>query len=339
MKLRTVQKKNTLIVAARADGFARVVRASRVAESTRLTIIPLLCEDEILQALQSSGATKATHAKNILLIIDPRNKLSRSQEQLIHQVLSLGADWCSLKIYEGLMRGHAKISSLKDALEWIHWQEQTLFTVLKEAVVTVIRRCAALLLGLLLLPLLMIIAVAIKCTSSGPVLYRQPRLGHCGRPFSLLKFRTMHVDAERHGPQWCQGDSDPRTYPLGRFLRKSHLDELPQLWNVLRGDLCFVGPRPERPEFCHSLKEQIPHFNLRTRVRPGMTGWAQLRAGYASSVADSRIKVAHDVFYMRSSGAALIAQILYATAKKCCGEIFRSLILMAASSKLKRIQP
>ena len=138
-------------------------------------------------------------------------------------------------------------------------------------------------------PLLLGLALAVYVTSGRPILYRQERLGYRGKKFPLFKFRTMSTTAESSGPRWASED-DPRVTRLGRWLRKTRLDELPQLLNVLRGELCFVGPRPEREEFYHLLSEKIPLFAMRLLVRPGITGWAQVKNGYAGSVEESKTK-------------------------------------------------
>jgi len=152
---------------------------------------------------------------------------------------------------------------------------------------------------LLSLPLLPFIALAIKLTSRGPVFYGQKRVGRDGTVFECHKFRTMRADAEADsGPTWA-GDDDPRITHVGRFLRISRLDEIPQLWNVLRGDMSLVGPRPERPEFAEWLSREIPHYHLRNTVRPGITGWAQIRFKYGSSVEDAKEKLRYDLFYIK----------------------------------------
>ncbi len=172
------------------------------------------------------------------------------------------------------------------------------------------------LVGLLLsLPLLPLIALAIKLTSSGPALYRQKRVGRDGTVFDCLKFRTMRADAEADsGPTWA-GDNDPRITPLGRFLRFSRLDEIPQLWNVLKGDMSLVGPRPERPEFVDRLNRQIPYYHLRHTIRPGITGWAQVRYKYGSTVEDAKEKLRYDLFYIKNFSPGLDFLIFFQTIK------------------------
>jgi sugar transferase (PEP-CTERM system associated) len=171
------------------------------------------------------------------------------------------------------------------------------------------------LVGLVLcLPLIPFIALAVK-SSPGPVLYRQKRVGRDGSVFDCLKFRTMRADAEADsGPTWT-GDNDPRITRVGQFLRLSRLDEIPQLWNVLKGDMSFVGPRPERPEFVGQLTQAIPHYQLRHTVRPGLTGWAQVRYKYANTLEDSKQKLQFDLFYIKNISVGLDLLILFETLK------------------------
>jgi lipopolysaccharide/colanic/teichoic acid biosynthesis glycosyltransferase len=168
-----------------------------------------------------------------------------------------------------------------------------------EAVKAACDRAAALVLLVLTAPALLAIMVLVRLTSSGPALYSQVRLGKGGRPFRIWKIRTMTHDCERHsGVRWStRGDS--RVTPLGRVLRATHLDELPQLWNILRGDMSLIGPRPERPEFATKLEKVIPHYRDRLLVRPGVTGLAQVQLPPDSDVDGVRRKVACDLAYIR----------------------------------------
>lgn len=171
----------------------------------------------------------------------------------------------------------------------------------------------ALLLCIATLPLIPFIVLLIKLSSPGPVLYRQKRVGRGGAPFDCYKFRTMRADAEADsGPTWAS-DNDPRVTRVGAFLRRTRLDEIPQLWNVLRGDMAFVGPRPERPEFVERLSQQIPYYNLRHLTRPGITGWAQINYGYGSSVEESKEKLKYDLYYVRNGGIMLDLVIAFDT--------------------------
>jgi sugar transferase (PEP-CTERM system associated) len=170
--------------------------------------------------------------------------------------------------------------------------------------------------GLILtLPLLPLVILAIKLTSPGPLLYRQKRVGRNDVVFYCYKFRTMRADAEADtGPTWA-GDEDPRITTVGHFLRLTRIDEIPQLWNVLKGDMSLVGPRPERPEFIEWLKQEIPYYTLRHAIRPGITGWAQIRYKYGNSVEDTKEKLRYDLFYIKNMAPGLDLLILFQTIK------------------------
>jgi exopolysaccharide biosynthesis polyprenyl glycosylphosphotransferase len=158
-----------------------------------------------------------------------------------------------------------------------------------------------------------IVAFAVWAEDRGPALYRQARVGKSGREFTIVKFRTMRVDAERAGAAFAQQD-DPRVTRVGRFLRATRLDELPQLWNILRGEMSFVGPRPERPEAEAELAKTIPLFPVRHLARPGLTGWAQVSAPYASTHDDHLLKLRHDLYYLKYRSMALDVAIVLKTA-------------------------
>ncbi len=167
----------------------------------------------------------------------------------------------------------------------------------------------------LMLPVMALVGLLIKLTSNGPALYHQARVGAHGNIFTVHKFRSMIADAEAStGAVWAQKD-DCRVTPIGGFLRRTRLDELPQLWNVLRGDMSLVGPRPERPEFVRSLTEKIPFYGQRHVVRPGLTGWAQIRYTYGASVEDAMEKLQYDLFYIKNMSVALDLFILFSTVK------------------------
>jgi exopolysaccharide biosynthesis polyprenyl glycosylphosphotransferase len=170
--------------------------------------------------------------------------------------------------------------------------------------------------GLLLaLPVCALVALAIKLDSRGPVLYRQQRVGRNGRVFTLAKFRSMRIDAEAgSGPVWARED-DPRITRVGRWLRGLRLDELPQLWSVIRNDMSLVGPRPERPYFVDDLNRRIPHFAERHMVKPGVTGWAQINHSYGNSLDDAFIKLQYDLYYVKHRSLALDVAILLRTVK------------------------
>jgi sugar transferase (PEP-CTERM system associated) len=170
-------------------------------------------------------------------------------------------------------------------------------------------------LGLLLAaPLLLLVALAVRLDSPGPILYRQERVGRGGRPFTLWKFRSMVTDAEKHGAAWAV-KGDPRVTRVGRFIRTTRLDELPQLWSVLVGDMSLVGPRPEREMFVRQLSEACPWYEQRLVVRPGLTGWAQIKAPYASSFEESIEKLTFDLYYIKNLSIFLDLSILLSTAR------------------------
>ncbi|MBA2355201.1 MAG: TIGR03013 family PEP-CTERM/XrtA system glycosyltransferase [Acidobacteria bacterium] len=165
----------------------------------------------------------------------------------------------------------------------------------------------------LALPIMLVVAILVKRTSPGPALYHQERVGQNGTLFTVHKFRSMRQDAEaRSGAVWAQ-KNDPRVTPVGQFLRKARLDELPQLWNVLWGSMSFVGPRPERPQFVQQLSEQIPYYRQRHVVKPGVTGWAQVMYSYGASVEDAIEKLQYDLFYIKHLTVAFDVFVLFKT--------------------------
>lgn len=168
----------------------------------------------------------------------------------------------------------------------------------------------------LLSPLLLLVSLLIVLESRGPVIYRQRRIGEFGIPFDLFKFRTMRADAESAtGPVWADPDEDPRITRVGRLLRKLRLDELPQIVNVLRGEMSFVGPRPERPFFVERLAPVIPYYSERHNVKPGITGWAQVKFGYASTIEDAENKLQFDLYYIKNMSLLFDFTVLLQTAK------------------------
>ena len=170
--------------------------------------------------------------------------------------------------------------------------------------------------GLLIfaLPLMLLTIVAICFDSPGPIFYRQERVGYRGKPFVLIKFRSMRPDAEASGPVWAM-EQDKRITRVGQFMRLTRIDELPQLFNILRGEMSFIGPRPERPVFVEKLAEQIPFYNDRHGVKPGLTGWAQVNYPYGASVEDARRKLSYDLYYVRHQSFLLDMIIFFSTVR------------------------
>lgn len=161
-------------------------------------------------------------------------------------------------------------------------------------------------------PVVLISMLIILVEDGAPVMYRQTRVGKGGQPFSILKLRTMHINAEQTGVQWAT-INDTRTTRIGRILRKTHIDEIPQMWNIIRGDLALIGPRAERPEFVRELEEQIPYYYVRHMTKPGFTGWAQIKFRYARSTEDSREKFEYDLYYLQNKNPLLDIGIVLKT--------------------------
>jgi exopolysaccharide biosynthesis polyprenyl glycosylphosphotransferase len=182
--------------------------------------------------------------------------------------------------------------------------------------------------GLMLLfaaPILLVAMAAIRLEDGGPVLYRQRRLGEYGAPFEIIKLRSMRVDAEADGaPRWSRTDDD-RVTAVGRILRRTHVDELPQLWNVIRGQMTLVGPRPERPEIIVDLERRFTHYSRRSLVKPGLTGWAQVRCGYAGSESGTAWKLCHDLYYVKHRSFLGDLLILVQTAFEATQDAHRAL--------------
>ena len=167
---------------------------------------------------------------------------------------------------------------------------------------------------LLFLPFFPLVVLAVRLSSKGPIFFRQTRVGVGGRNFHVYKFRSMFIDAEAAGARWAT-KNDPRVTKVGMFMRKTRIDEIPQLWNVLRGDMGFVGPRPERPEFVPMLQEALPFYYLRHLIRPGLTGWAQVRYGYGATLAETREKLEYDLYYIKHMSLGLDLLIMFETIK------------------------
>jgi sugar transferase (PEP-CTERM system associated) len=178
----------------------------------------------------------------------------------------------------------------------------------------IVHRIVALIGALCSLPIAIVTAVLIMLDSRGPVLYKQERVGKNGGSFTVMKFRSMRTDAEKAGPVWASLDDD-RTTRVGKIIRKLRIDEIPQFWNILRGDMDFVGPRPERPHFVAQLAEEIPYYEQRHLIAPGLTGWAQIKYPYGASIEDARQKLQYDLYYIKNQSLMLDAIILFETVK------------------------
>jgi sugar transferase (PEP-CTERM system associated) len=198
---------------------------------------------------------------------------------------------------------------------WLIFSSRARQARLSAVIRTVFHRVTALAGALLSLPIALLTAALIKLDSPGPVLYSQERVGKNGRGFRVYKFRSMRTDAEKDGPVWASKSGDARTTRVGRVIRKIRVDEIPQFWNILRGDMNFVGPRPERPHFVKQLAEEIPFYEQRHLIPPGLTGWAQIKYPYGASIEDARQKLQYDLYYIKNQSLLLDAVILFETVK------------------------
>ncbi|MGI9067149.1 MAG: TIGR03013 family XrtA/PEP-CTERM system glycosyltransferase [Pyrinomonadaceae bacterium] len=178
----------------------------------------------------------------------------------------------------------------------------------------IVHRIVAMIGGVLSIPFAVVTAILIKLESPGPILYKQERVGKNGQPFTLMKFRSMRTDAEKAGPVWASQDDD-RTTRVGKIIRKLRIDEIPQFWNIFRGEMDFVGPRPERQHFVSQLAQEIPYYEQRHLIAPGLTGWAQIKYPYGASIEDARQKLQYDLYYIKNQSLVLDAIILFETIK------------------------
>jgi exopolysaccharide biosynthesis polyprenyl glycosylphosphotransferase len=215
-------------------------------------------------------------------------------------------------LYE-LVFGRVSLRDLKPAqILFADKMELRRWTMRIQAVYSFVLGCVG---AILSAPIMALVYIVVKLTSPGPSIFKQKRVGQNGVDFFLYKFRSMYVDAEaRTGPVWAS-KNDPRITPVGRWLRMLRLDELPQFFNVIRGDMALVGPRPERPEFCAVLEKQIPFYHQRHVVKPGITGWAQINHKYAETIEDTSTKLEYDLYYVKHLAPALDAYIIFHTLK------------------------
>ena len=234
----------------------------------------------------------------------------------VHELLQLRLS--GIKVEEATswlerMSGRIEVEQLYPS--WLIFAEGFRFSTSLRMVRRLLSTATAAVLLVLVLPLIPFVILLIKLDSRGRVLYRQKRMGRAGVIFYCYKFRTMRRDAEADtGATWAT-DDDPRITRIGRILRASRLDEIPQLWCVLKGDMAFVGPRPERPEFVEWLSREIPYYPVRHAVRPGITGWAQVRYKYGNTLEDAREKLQYDLYYIKNGSLGLDLLIMFETIK------------------------
>ena len=269
--------------------------------------------DSLPPFLKTRGGVRQFMRENkIELVVVPLHIQKNAEfSEIFYTMLVSGVRITDLtQLYETLLR-KVPLRDLDEAWFLEHVGDQHRFyDNLKRAAESLF----AVLLQIVLVPLELAIAILIRTTSPGPVIYRQVRVGRHGKEFVLYKFRTMRADAERHGPQWAHAH-DQRVTPIGTVLRMSHLDELPQLVNIIRGELSFVGPRPERPEFVKDLKEKVPFYEVRHLVKPGVTGWAQIHHPSDKTLDDVFEKLQYDIYYLKNRSFVLDLAILVKTVK------------------------
>lgn len=247
----------------------------------------------------------------VVSLADARGKFN--MDELLDMKLNQGVRFDHLASVYEQYTGKIAVENLRPS--WLIFSDG----FRKSGSLEALKRASDVLLALAVLivcaPVMALVWLAVRATSPGPSLYSQTRVGRDGVHFTIYKFRSMRVDAEAASGAVWSVENDPRVTPLGRFLRRTRLDELPQLWNVLRGDMSFVGPRPERPEFIAELTQRIPFYGQRHVVRPGLTGWAQVRHRYGSSVDDAQEKLQYDLFYIKHLSIAFDIYILFETIK------------------------
>jgi len=258
-----------------------------------------------------ASLVRSENIDRIVVAIGDRRGQFPTQELLR---LSLSGDVSieeSASFYERLT-GRVLLDMIRPS--WLIFSSRGRRARINELVRTIMHRSVALLGAILSLPIVIVTAILIKIESRGPVLYKQERVGKNGRVFTLMKFRSMRTDAEKDGPVWAKM-ADARMTRIGRIIRKIRVDEIPQFWNILRGEMSFVGPRPERPHFIAQLAQEIEYYEQRHLIAPGLTGWAQIKYPYGASVEDARQKLQYDLYYIKNQSIALDATIMFETIK------------------------
>lgn len=261
------------------------------------------------QASLMSIVTRNSVDEIVVAVRDRRNS-GLSMDQLLESKFE-GVQISDISSFFERETGHVQLDSLNPS--WMVYSDGFHVTSGRNTVKRIFDVVVSLIILALTLPVMLLTALIIFLESGSPVFYRQGRVGECGQIFDVLKFRSMRLDAEKPGaPQWAK-QNDDRVTPVGRVIRKLRIDELPQIVNVLRGEMSFVGPRPERPYFVKQLAEQIPRFLNRHTVKPGITGWAQIRYPYGSSVEDAIQKLQYDLYYVKNHSLFLDLIILLQT--------------------------
>ena len=261
-------------------------------------------------SMSLSEAAKAANASEIVVAMEDKRGMPSSA--------LLDCKMSGINVIEGMTfweRETGRIDVSNAGAGWLAFSDGFMQDPPRRALKRALDFFISLTFLILIMPTLLLVMLAIKLESPGPIFYRQERVGLNGKVFKVWKLRSMRVDAERDGvPQWAKS-ADDRVTRGGRSIRKTRLDEVPQILNVLTGDMSFIGPRPERPFFVDQLREQIPFYDLRHRVRPGITGWAQINYPYGASVEDARMKFSYDLYYLKKNDVFMDFAILMQTVR------------------------
>jgi sugar transferase (PEP-CTERM system associated) len=290
-------------------GFVRLDRTTDLVSQYKARVLDL---DENLP-----GFCERNRVDEIVVALDERRRNTEAgaglpMEELLECRMQ-GIEVCDIQAFVEREAGKIDTDLLQPS--WMIFSDGFVYNVWRRASKRAFDVAASLGLLLVAWPIMLVTAFAIWVESGlrGPILYRQQRIGLGGRPFNLVKFRSMRTDAEKDGNAVWASSNDPRVTRVGAFIRKTRLDEFPQVFNVLRGDMSFVGPRPERPQFVHELDERLPYYQYRHEVKPGLTGWAQLCYPYGASLEDSNEKLKYDLYYLKNHSILLDMIILVQT--------------------------
>ncbi len=260
------------------------------------------------------GLVKIKNIKTIITALDPHHNPELVNK--LYECIPLKISFFDFPTFAEKITGKVPINSIGQIwfLENVKESQKSLYEVGKR----LFDIFMAVIILLITLPFMPFIYAAVKSDSKGPFLFKQKRTGRKGKEFLAIKIRSMYINSESSGPQWAQ-KNDPRVTKVGRLMRKARIDEIPQLINILRGEMSFIGPRPERPEFIERLEKKIPYYNERSLVKPGLTGWAQINFPYGASEKDALEKLQYDLFYIKNRSFVLDLSITLKTIKTVLG--------------------
>lgn len=284
------------------------------ADRDKKIIADLLKKHKEVNHLLDLSFSEVSYLKKSRFLYHNLSFLSKQQIEFLLRKLERGHKVFPLVDYIDKKKGYTDLC-LVSASYFLRTRQ---FSVLNKKRHFILKRvidvCLSLCLLILLSPLMLIVGFCIYLDSKGPILYWQKRVGLFNREFKLFKFRSMQLDAEKNGALWAK-ESDERITKIGSFLRKTRIDELPQLWNVLKGEMSLIGPRPERKIFVQSLRNSIPYYEFRHALKPGISGWAQVKYPYGASIEDARWKHQYDLYYIKYQSLFLDIQIILLTLK------------------------